>query len=180
MCDFGIAMAALSTTLGIASSMSSASAQAEQYENNAKAATQATVNSYAGLGLRQRQEQAKAAVEQFDIGLQMAGAKSSARASAGETGTAEGVSFESLLRDYEARGGRALDTSDANYEMTRDAIQSEKDASLAKGQMAINSMPRPSPMGLFADVGAKLAMGGLKIYDITDRSLMKQKTPMGA
>lgn len=172
MCEpASIAMMAASTALSIAGAIASNQAQKAAHEANANAAIKATVNSYAGLGRRQQQERDKAAVEQFDIGLQMAGAKSTARASAGETSTAGGVSFDALMRDYEARGGRALDTGTANYEMTRDALQSEKDASQAKGQMAINSVPRPSSLGLFADVGAKLAMGGLKIYDITQKKV---------
>lgn len=170
MCDLGIAAAAASSLLSIGGSIIGASAQEDMYQRNAKAAVKATVDAYGGLGLRQRQEQAKAAQEQFDIGLQMYGAKSAAIASAGETGTAGGVSFDALLNDYEARGGRAIDTNTANYEMTRDALQAEKDSAQSRGITAINSVPRPSTLGLFADVGAKLALGGLKIYDITQKN----------
>lgn len=158
------AMAVVSTMLSIAGSVMAHQAQSAAYEANAASANKATVNAYAGLGQRQNQERDKAAVEQFDIGLKMASARSSATASAGDTGTAGGVSFDTLLRDYEARGGRALDNVAANFEMSNDALQSEKLSAQSKGEMAINSMPRPSSMALFADVGAKLAQGGMKAY----------------
>jgi hypothetical protein len=163
------AMAVVSTAIGIAGSMAAASAQRSAFEANQNAAIKATVNSYAGTGLRQQQERNKAAAEQFDVGMQMQQAKSSATASAGETGTAEGVSFDILLRDYEARGGRAVATSQDNADMAVGALQNEKEAAQTRGVAAINSVPKPSPMALFADVGAKLAAGGLKIYDVTQR-----------
>ena len=170
MCDFGLTAAALSAAIGIAGSMAQASAQKSAFEANQNAAIKATVNSYAGTGLRQQQERNKAAQEQFDVGMQMQQAKSSATASAGETGTAEGVSFDVLLRDYEARGGRAISTSAENADMSVAALQNEKEAAQIKGVAAINSVPKPSPLALFADVGAKLAAGGLKIYDITQKN----------
>lgn len=172
MCEpVSIAMMVVSTALSVVGAKMQADQQKAAYEANATSAVRATVNSYEGIGNRQQQERAKAATEQFDIGLQMASAKSSATAAAGETGTAAGVSFDALLTDYESRGGRSLDNVAANFEMTNDSLQAEKKATQSRGEMAINSMPRPNDTALWADVGAKLATGGAKLYGMTQKKV---------
>jgi len=164
MCEPASAMAAVGAALSIAGSVASNRQQARAYSANASAANRAVVNSYAGAGLRQQQEQQKAAQDKFDVGLQMAEAKSTATVAAGESGVG-GISFANLLSDYEARAGRTNATTDANAEMAVSAVQADKESTQAKGQSAINAMPRPSPLGLFADVGAQAARAGLRIYD---------------
>jgi hypothetical protein len=168
MCDPATAMVGVSTALSIGGSFMGYQQQQKAYAANAKAANQATINSYAGIGLRQQQENEKAAQDKWDVGLEMARAKATSTTAAGETGIG-GVSFANLLSDYEARGGSAMATTEENRKMTEGALQQEKDSTQAKGQAAINAVPRPSPLGLFADVGAQAAKAGLRIADIREK-----------
>lgn len=170
MCDPVTATTAISTALQIGGSVLQFSQQADAAKENAKAANKAAASAYAGTTLRQQQENAKAAQDKFDVNLQMEAAKATAATSAGESGVG-GVSFANLLTDYESRAGRANAVTDANAQATVAALQSDKESTNAKTAAVINSVPAPSPLGLFADIGAQVAKGGLKIWEDKDPSL---------
>jgi hypothetical protein len=143
----------------MANSAANSAAKAQQ-----KAINKATVNSYAGLGLRQIQEQDAAATEAFDVSIQEREAQGTAVVSAGETGT-EGVSFSNLLTDYAMRGGRARSRIEKNSEMAVQAVQQQKETAQLQGAAQMAAIPRPSKLNLFADVGLQIAKGGLGIYN---------------
>jgi hypothetical protein len=129
-------------------------AQAEMYKQNAKNAQMATVNEYAQEQLRIQQEQAAAAQKKFETQIETRKAAAATTVSAMEGG-AEGLTLSALLSEHYAKSGRHNDAVDNNYQMTRDYWRSEMEATQARGQNQINSVPipvAPSPFMIFQNL----------------------------
>ena len=169
-----------STVLGLGSTIASTGlsmlgrkAQADTtnglYIKNAENQNIAAAQTYNSLGLKQSQESDQTQTANFDVLRGMAEAKGKSAAAAGEAGVG-GVSFSNIFSDVEMRAGRAIGTNDANYAGNIQQAQDEKEAAHSRAQANITGMPQASPLALWAGMGADLATGGLKIYDITDKA----------
>lgn len=158
----GAAVAGLA--LNAVSTMSKSADNSQLYIDNGYNANVALAQNYNSLNARSVQEGDKAATESFDVVRGMAEAKGKATAGAGEAGVG-GVSFANILNDYEAREGRARGSIDGNYSMAQGQILSEQEAARSRTKALINSTPRPSATGMWADLGANGVKAGLKIFD---------------
>jgi hypothetical protein len=128
--------------------------QAELYKQNALNAQAATRNEYANQQLRISQEQAAAGQKKFETQIETKKAAATTTVAAMEGG-GEGLSMQALLSEHYAKSGRYNDAVDNNYQMTRDYMHGEMEATRARGQNQINSVPipvAPSPFMIFSNL----------------------------
>lgn len=171
MCHPAAAAAATAVSLGlqIAGTVAKNQQQGQTYVDTQANANRALAQNYNSDQLRANQEADKARSDSFDVARGMAEAKGRAVASAGEAGVG-GVSFANIMSDLEMKEGRAKGNIDYNYRAGIQQINDEAEAQRSKTEAIIASTPKPSQLGLFAELGGAAAKTGLKIADIFDKS----------
>lgn len=176
----GIGATALGSGLSIMGRVSAQGAAQANRDAAVRTALDQTIPSInASLGqvynsnaARVNQERDKAATEAFDVTRQMAEAKGSAVAAAGDAGVG-GVSFANILGDFEMREGLNKANSDYNYKTKAQQVADENTTAQTRGQAQINgalngavaSTPVPSTMSTLAGAAGDAIGAGLKIGD---------------
>lgn len=155
--SFGVQ--ALGAVAGFAAQSQQAAAQNEYYEENRRQAIKAQVNEYAHQQNKILQENRSASAEIFETKIEAMKARSTANAAAGEAGVT-GLSVQALLNDYYGREGRRVDSLTQNYEMTRDNVRAEMDATQSKAIARINSVQRAAKPS-FADAAVRILNAGV-------------------
>lgn len=167
MCDpasITAAAAVAQVGMSVVSATSKNAQAAITYDNTQANANRSLAQSYNATQTKQTQEADRAANESFDVVRGMAEAKGKASAAAGEAGVS-GVSFATVLSDYEARAGRAKGNIDYNYQTGVQSAQAEADANRERTKAIISSTPQPSALGMWSEIGGAAIKGGLKVYD---------------
>lgn len=181
MCEPSTIMASVSAVtslaIGTASALSKNSQQQADLTSATENANRSLAQSYNATQLKNNQDADKAQSDSFDIVREMAQAKGKASANAGEAGVG-GVSFANLMSDYEASTGRAKGNIDYNYASSVQQNQSEAEVNRQKTVSVINNTPKPSQMGMVADIAGQGLKAGLKIYDAFDKPADKPTPPV--
>lgn len=152
MCN-PLALALSSFGLQTVGALSSASAQAQMYKQNAENARRSAVNQYGANQQRMMQEQQAAAAEQDQVSREARMAASTANVAAGEAGVS-GNSVNNSIRSMYARADQYNAQVGKNLDWTLAQLQSEQAGVQYQAQDRIDSVARPS----FADT--MLRIGG--------------------
>lgn len=152
----GIMMSGLSAVAGYMQQSQAASAQNAYYLQNAEAANAAARSAYANqqnelLGKREAADQ-----DIFERRVQALKARGTARDAAGEAGVT-GLSVDALIDDYYAAEGRGVDSVQTNYEIERDNIIAQMDATHSQTIARVNSVQRAQPPSF---LGAAIRIAG--------------------
>lgn len=168
-----IAMAGMQVMQGISAqnaAVERANQQNALYIQNANNAREAMLNDVRALNRRQDQEAQANAQKKFDLNLEAEQKKATAGVAAGEGGVA-GSSVQRLLDSYDRQRSVAQGTINRNFDMVRDEIGFQKEATKTTFNSRVNSVSKgyaPSALqaglGIAANVGSTVAMGstGLK------------------
>lgn len=149
-----LAMSAASATAGVVG-------QAQQFNANAKNAIQAQQiqNQQTNLGIQQ--QEASDALKAQESQREMLKAVATAKASAGESGTA-GNSVDALIGDYYDSEGRYLNSLNVQDQWDRAQADVQKKGQAAQAQGRINSVAKPDFLG------AALRIGGDAVNSYTN------------
>lgn len=149
------AISAASAVMGYQAQMQQAKNQTLAYNINKDNARKAFESKQNDLTERQTQEIEAGAAEKFDVGLDAAKAKATARVAAGEAGIS-GLSVDALLRDFAGREARHNDRVDQQTEWTVAQLQQEKKGLGFQYKDRVNSM-QPGQKPSWADAGLRIA-----------------------
>lgn len=144
-----LALAVASTAMEVASVSQSRAVQAEQVEENTRAANEAYILETIQLNTRRRQEQEAAVQRKNDAQIKTAKAVGSAKVSAA-AGNVEGGSLNLLLGDFYRSLGSFNDRTDQQAEDVEEQIGAQSIAAEARRDARIASVPLPGGDGAFA------------------------------
>lgn len=161
MCE-PITIAAISTGLGVASSVMQYSAQNAAYEANKQSANDAFVAEQTALQKQQMGEQDAAASDKLAMQREANTAIATAENNASANGIS-GLSVTGLIDSIRAQEVERQTTASQNLENTLQSIQSEKAASSSGYVARVNSVQKPSAMSLGVGIGNAL-VGGVGNY----------------
>lgn len=157
-----LAIASASTIFSFVQQQGQADYTEDMARQNADAVRQDTVNQYDQLSFRRIQERDAAVEEKMGANLDALRARSTARASAGESGVS-GLSVDALIADYYGQQGRYNDGVDRNYANTSFQIDQEMKGAQARGTTAIRNLPRGQRPS-FIDAGLRIGGAALGAY----------------
>lgn len=148
-----IAASVASGVIGYQGQKAAYNAQMEQFKSNAENAASAAGDKYSSTQLRILQEGKAMAQKKFQGNIDQSKAVATAQVAAGE-GNVSGVSVDHLTADLMGQGGRYTRALNTNYDITKQHLVAEMDATTNRMQGQINSMPIPEkPNFLAALVG---------------------------
>jgi hypothetical protein len=157
------AVAGIATfVIGAAQAIAQFDAQAEDYKTNARNSMLSGQQEYRALTTRQIQEE-ESANQRKQSALLEGATKEAEVQVAGDAAGAAGLSLDHVLGEVDRRTNTNLLNLDKNYGMVAMQLQQEKDAVQQKAQGRIDSVQRPSTMGLVAGIGSS-ALDGFTAY----------------
>lgn len=161
MCE-PFTIAAISTGLGLASSVMQYSAQNAAYEANQQNANNAFVSEQNALIKQQIGEQDAAASDKLLMQREANAAVATAENNASATGIS-GLSVSGLIDSIQAQEIERQQNASTNLENTLQSIQSEKTASSNNYVSRVQSVQKPSGLSLGLGIGNAL-VGGVGNY----------------
>lgn len=152
------------TALQIGATVSQFAGAGKQAKAVKENATGAMHDAWAGLTLREGQEQAATAQSVMAIERAARAQRATAALAAGESGVS-GLSVDALLNDITANELGAKQIERRNLDMTVEQLQREKVSGYATAQSRIASAPAPNPWLAALQIGAEGLDFGRTIYD---------------
>lgn len=143
------AVGAMSAVAGYQQQKQQADQQNEFYAANAKAANQAAIAAYQNQQIEMNQKLASADQSITERRIEALKARGTARDAAGAAGVT-GLSVDALVNDYYGVEGRGVDSVMTNFDMERQNIIAQMDATYHNTTARINSVQRaaePSFLG---------------------------------
>lgn len=144
--------------------------QNQYYQMNQEATNKALVNTYAGQQNQQIEERNASSQQAMQGEVKALQARSTAVTAAGEAGVS-GLSVNELLGDYYSRESANRDAIDSNYQMTRDGIRANMEASQAGAISRINSVQQavaPSFGDALLRIGGSALSAGGQYFSMTN------------
>lgn len=163
-----LALTAVSAIAGVATQRANAKAQ-EKYQNaqfkaTKEAATANAITQYNALQVRQQQETAAAAQAIDQSSMRAAQAASTARVTAGETGTG-GASMDALLNEYRRQELGFAQTTIRNQTWQNAQIQLNMEGIRANQQAQIAAaVPKPVEQPDYIGAALRIGAGALDAY----------------
>lgn len=164
MCEPATILTAASVAISAGSAYANYSGQKKAADQNKEAATNALHDSWAGLTLREGQEQSATSQSIMGIERQARDAKAIASLSAGESGVS-GASVDALLSDITSQRLTAQTTERRNLDMTIEQLQREKVSGYATAASRIAGVPAPNPFLTGLQIAGSVGDAAMKMYD---------------
>lgn len=163
-----LALTAIGSIYGVAQQQANARAQEQyqkaQYEATKEAATANAISQYNALLTRQQQESAAAAQAIDQSAMRAAQAASTARVTAGETGTG-GASMDALLNEYRRQELGFAQTTIRNQTWQNAQIQLNMEGIRANQQAQIAAaVPKPVQQPDYLGAALRIGAGALDAY----------------
>lgn len=161
----GLAQFAVGTASAVAGFQQQSQQAASQnafYVQNARAANEAAVAAYSNQQIEMNQKLASADQDVMERRIQALKARGTARDAAGAAGVT-GLSVDALINDYYGAEGRGVDSVVTNYDIERQNIISQMEATQHQTTARINSVQRVEPPS-FLGAAIRIAGAGLSGY----------------
>lgn len=159
-----LALGLATFALGAVQSIAEYSAQKAESKANEQNAIEAWKNQQTQLTKRAMQEEDALRQKQQLQNIEEAQVKADTVASAAASGVA-GISLDNLVSDVTRRAAYNRGIEEENTRMTLAQIRLERKGLNSQAQGRINSVPRPSALGLVAGIGGA-ALKGFNAYQM--------------